>query len=861
MSNITSGNQFDQKKAVDMIEIMEVLASQMDFDVHQTFPELKDMRNQASDGLPWGNWSALLRRDLHEDFFSLLYGIMEMKGMLFEASQLPEICKPVADCAAVCQYCNWILARCGRGLHDPEAADHSGMGDKFNHLCAIDYFPDFEDLKARSTNGCEFCRFLRNALLSPGAIDYEYCNYRDVTDLSTEPFFVWIQWRWKQPSESQEDASNTLCCLTLKLWSSTVLFGQDRWDFCIESENATLSSKLSLYRPPQLDALSPPNIAFIQKQLGVPRRDVHTRSISDTFLPRRLVDLGIFGGSLPRLVDSSNRGHACKYATLSYCWGPQTEAKQQLKLTHETRERFYHEIPLQTMTPVLHDTVAVCRALGIRYIWIDALCILQGDKTDWEEQSSHMHMIFQHSYVTICTPASSSCMQGFLHRTSENCRPSIRIPYVDEISNEVFGVYTLRPTLGTGQNRLSRHHPFVFPMLTAEQRDMSISTWASRGWVFQERFLSSTKIVFGATMLHIRQDGVVMSENGELTSPEPHLGTVEELSKLQTMDSLSTQGRYMPDYWYDIIEQYSSTRWTERLDLLPALSGIAALFQQAMQDQYLVGLWQKDLYCGLLWHTGTTKARSPKSLGELLVILNGDELQIGPSWSWVSRPDFMEFDISTRVNRTCRVRSHLRPEFTLLSSTISVDGVNPLGRVQKASLKICGFLVRLRAGCSPISVDRASKWMCKTSKGHTLFIDPDWRPRRMKSNGENVHKGDDDKLQLLIISSCCSDSPIPISEHSAHHPSMDETEDYATRVIYKPHYRRSFFEDKERTLEAMTDCSLCSEQGRRRDIWGLLIYPAGPEMTFYRVGVFICRAEFGGSQLFKEAERQVLELY
>jgi hypothetical protein len=117
MSDVTSGNQFDQKGAVDMIEIMEALASQMDFDVYLTFPELKDKGNQASNGLPWGNWAALLRRDLHEELFSLLRGIMEMKEMLFEASKLPGVYKLVADCSAVCQYCNWILARCGRGLH------------------------------------------------------------------------------------------------------------------------------------------------------------------------------------------------------------------------------------------------------------------------------------------------------------------------------------------------------------------------------------------------------------------------------------------------------------------------------------------------------------------------------------------------------------------------------------------------------------------------------------------------------------------------------------------------------------------------------------------------------------------------
>lgn len=117
MSDMSSGNQFDRKGAIDMIEMMEALASQLDFDVYRTFPELTNEENQAPDGLPWGNWSRLLRRDLHEELFSLMRDTMKMKGMLFEASKLARVCKPAADCAAVCQYCNWILSRCGKGLH------------------------------------------------------------------------------------------------------------------------------------------------------------------------------------------------------------------------------------------------------------------------------------------------------------------------------------------------------------------------------------------------------------------------------------------------------------------------------------------------------------------------------------------------------------------------------------------------------------------------------------------------------------------------------------------------------------------------------------------------------------------------
>lgn len=724
-------------------------------------------------------------------------------------------------------------------------------------------------------------------LLSPGAIDYSYCNYRGIKDLSSEPFCVWIQWQWKEISGTRHDALNTLCYLTVGIWSYNVLFGQDRWDFFIESTDgksrfvknesmiillmmyvARLASELRLYRPPQVDALSPSNIAFIQQQLGAPRREVHHRSVSGVFLPRRLVDLGVVCDSPPRLVDSSDthtgggseKDHTCKYATLSYCWGPPIDANQQLKLTRETRNRFHKEIPLESMSPVLKDTIIVCRALHIRYIWIDALCILQGDKTDWEEQSNQMDQIFQHSYVTICTPASSSCMQGFLHRTGKNCRPSIRIGYIDEASNDVLGAYSLRPALDIGQKTVSGVHPFVFPRLPAEQRDLALSSWAFRGWVFQERFLSSTQIIFGATMLHVLRDGVIVSESGETSSKDLLLDARIQGGELSQMNSITSRGRHVPDCWYGMVEQYCTMEWTEKLDLFPALSGVAGFFELTMHDQYLAGLWEKDLHCGLLWHTGTARARSPSSLGELLGILNSDGLQVGPSWSWASRPDFYQFDISPRVNTRCRVRTHLRPEFNLLNSNISTDGVNPRGRVKRASLKVSGLMIRLRARCFPNTKRRVIDWKYKTSEGYRLSIMPDWDFWRYEENNEeDIHVGDDGELQLLLISSCCSDWPTQICENPGYRPLLEEAEDHDW-VTFKPHYRRTFLEDDEKTFEATADCSLCSENSRRRDIWGLLVYPAGPEGTYYRVGVFICRAELGGSDLFKGVEAQTLEL-
>jgi hypothetical protein len=595
----------------------------------------------------------------------------------------------------------------------------------------------------------------------------------------------------------------------------------------------------------------------MQKKLDVQRREVHPDHKAETFLPRRIVDLGVGSASRPRLAESPSRDSVDRYATLSYCWGPSWEARQQLKLTRENQEQFHEDIPVERMSPVLHDTIRVCRALEIQYIWIDALCILQGDKTDWEEQSSQMDKIFQHSYVTICAASSSSCMEGFLQRPRDSCRPSIRIPYIDETSNESYGAYSLRMTSKRKNWPVPKPQPLTYSMLSSEERDLKLSAWAYRGWVFQERFVSSMQIIFGATMLHIERAGVVISENGETRRRDPLSPRPLSLSGFPTFESISIGGRHLPDHWYRIVEQYSGMSWTEKFDLFPGLSGIAACFERAMQDTYVAGLWQNDLHCGLLWSTGRPKSRDISTLDELVAFLEEEGLQIAPSWSWASRPNYVLFRISPRINSLCFARSHLRREFTLLDLSIAIDGVNPLGRIKKASLKISGFAVRLNTGHMPLTYENVSTWEYTTSGGHTLTMNTDWLDwENEEIDAESVRMANFGKLQLLIVSSCCSDWSGTSSRYAAPNSSKEKAYD-ATWITYKPRYRSSFLDS---ALGTAATCPQCLETGRRRDIWGLLIYPTGRGMTFYRVGTFLCRAERGGSDLLQEAEEKVIEL-
>lgn len=111
-----------------------------------------------------------------------------------------------------------------------------------------------------------------------------------------------------------------------------------------------------------------------------------------------------------------------RYAALSYCWGPSEDAQLQSKTTKETHVRHLESLDFESLSPVLKDAVKVTRNLSIPYLWVDSLCILQDDISDWERQCRQMNDIYGKACITLIAASSSTCQEGFLQTT----RPALR---------------------------------------------------------------------------------------------------------------------------------------------------------------------------------------------------------------------------------------------------------------------------------------------------------------------------------------------------------------------------------------------------------------------------------------------------
>ena len=565
------------------------------------------------------------------------------------------------------------------------------------------------------------------------------------------------------------------------------------------------------------------------------------------------------------------------YAALSYCWGPPEHANKQLKLSTHNLAIFRSHISSELLSPVQRDAITVCRTLGIRYLWIDSLCIIQNDKADWEEQSEQMANIFAGSSLTICSLASSSCMEGFLTPRAE----PVKFKYTSITNSQICGLISLRPVPEPQSSGARSVRAYETPWT----QDLKVSFWATRGWVLQERVLSRRKLYFGDSMIHVQDGDTVYSENGFLDSCQTELVlSLGKSGRILTLTPSNNGTRGIRkneayEIWHSIVTETTGLKWTNAPDLIPGLSGLASIIQETTGDKYVAGHWVGDLACSLIWNT-TSNPYYSKNLRELTQLLQQGNAQNAPSWSWASRQDFHGFYVTVDRNNWatfCRRRTHLRLDVQLIDACAFVDGLNPFGKLNNTPsfLLLSGRMLHFNPDfCSQKWEDPyrfiTYVWLYTAAPGMTLCIGCDWGHSHKRENiarslkGLGIQPNELGHLRLLLLSSCCS-------------TDMDEKElgsvNWLADVNFRscpewfchasrPGYFDTFLNDPDHR-DGDGTCSYCEDRARPRDIYGLLLYPVNPgseENKYYKVGVFWSRFQQGGWELFQGVEEQKVKL-
>ncbi|KAK4222339.1 heterokaryon incompatibility protein-domain-containing protein [Podospora fimiseda] len=161
------------------------------------------------------------------------------------------------------------------------------------------------------------------------------------------------------------------------------------------------------------------------------------------WLPTRLIEIDddmnlrlVYGRDL--ITQLPGDAPVPRYTALSYCWGNEQDAARQLRSTTDTENLHMSGFSITQLPKVLQDAVNVTRTLSIRYIWIDALCILQDSAGDWDKESTQMAAIYGSAYLTICS-LTASCHASFL---DPNYR-QIKVAFQSSINAEICGSYII----------------------------------------------------------------------------------------------------------------------------------------------------------------------------------------------------------------------------------------------------------------------------------------------------------------------------------------------------------------------------------------------------------------------------------
>jgi hypothetical protein len=365
-------------------------------------------------------------------------------------------------------------------------------------------------------------------------------------------------------------------------------------------------------------------------------------------LPTRVIDMappGVPKGLRLHITANAETG---TYVALSYCWG----SSQNVMTTVSNLEEHKKKIEESSLPRTIRHAIRVTRSLGVRFLWVDTLCIVQDsiNGEDWHQECSMMSDVYSGAFLTISAEVAKDSADGFLKkRTGYGANPSVPKPYYLETGQECGSVY-------------------FFPDTYRER------SWPStRAWAFQERRLSRRVLDYRSYKISLScKTGMYDETKSELSE-----FYYQEGSRPLLLSSLSADE--VLEEWYKSVEDYSRRDLTFEADKLPALSGYAHMMQKHVGGAYLAGIWENDLSTGLLWSASST-----------LHQLRAPSQQRAPSWSWAALDGDIEYNLAWMRHVSSKRPSDLC--LKLIEVQVKPRGSDSMGQVLGGTLKVSSHL-------------------------------------------------------------------------------------------------------------------------------------------------------------------------
>jgi hypothetical protein len=266
-----------------------------------------------------------------------------------------------------------------------------------------------------------------------------------------------------------------------------------------------------------------------------------------------------------------------KYFTLSYVWGKDNvnfcARKENLELLHTAGgvSQVLHRIPW-----TVRDAINLVSAVGERYLWVDAICIVQDEHISKQAAIESMSLIYSKAFVTIIAASGPDANSG--------------LPGIRRGTRILTSAIKIKPDL----------------TLMLDQTGLE-----------QEQKLSIRTLTFANNRVY--WNCRVMNAQEDITNNEDALIAERE-------DPIRWRGSYYdldegPDnfsQYTNLVQMYSQMKLGHPIDALNAFRGISDVLTSRAKGTTYGGLPVEWLDLALLWEPVAGAIRRPEH----------------PSWSW-----------------------------------------------------------------------------------------------------------------------------------------------------------------------------------------------------------------------------------
>ncbi|KIX09139.1 uncharacterized protein Z518_00217 [Rhinocladiella mackenziei CBS 650.93] len=385
------------------------------------------------------------------------------------------------------------------------------------------------------------------------------------------------------------------------------------------------------------------------------------------FLSIRLIDV-----KRRRVI--SVRNPVPRYFALSYVFGKTVPRVPYQKLTVSSEDPW----PLPPKLPkTVEDAITFTERMGRDFLWVDAYCINQLNKSELQFQMLLMDIIYQCAEMTILANDGLSEDAG-----------------LPGISRRI--ECTAQPTLETaGGGRLTA--TFVESVWDTQGR----APWDSRAWTLQEGLLSKRCLIFDRYHIRMKCQKEIFHDlmptdcalrGASLTEARNYFWNNGWTIRLDA-DEFSFK------YWDAFITNYTQRQLTLQEDALNACQGILSYIEQRTGTGFLWAIPSVSMIEALSW----------KSAQDYAIIRRTDF----PSWSWLGWQGGIEYwywlagledalkdtaDVSTANDPSVRAEPHDRqayqrnPQACVMRRNAAVD---PEGRILRIASEVARFQLKM----------------------------------------------------------------------------------------------------------------------------------------------------------------------